>query len=1113
MTTVDRRSRGIVLILVSGLLTVLSFLGVLMLQAANLSGPTAEARGEKCRAGLAAESALAYAAGRLSQEVGYPPQGTTSSNRCDDWTFREGTAAPLDGTRNPSFGRGEAWTDLGTPDGVYQPNNDNLAPGVWTDLDGDGKFSAWSGRLRASEGPFGETFALKVVSTGGLFPVNFQPDPTWWTAPDPALARLGDNLGAVLFADGEVPERVDRSYTVGGRTGEPIRISALGRHLLFGEDLNANGLLNAGEDANGNGLLDPGRPRYGYRDLKQVEAALTARGYAASQVQAVLPYMDLGPYESRSGAAAASAQIELATAPPAMLQALWNYACFTPSNDTFALRKSATEWLGLPYPRSGDALDYTQGTAGASVMIYPDEAEALVEWALEFRRTPQRGSWLAFRRELCGQAAPAPASRFFQADVAPLLAAGWPEAAWGWARAKADAAFYAVCREGNLTSDITNWKTWGIDPGPGLPPGGICRPFVGIETWMPMRFPVPADTGPWPSSPYRNTLHTDGPPLLHALTLAPPTHYRVWASARAGGAQAVAGGKLKAAERLELTDQVDFENLSVWSPYPGLAARGIAIIDLSNKNARRRTVSDSVPNLAEAAPPFAPPAPFRGAVSGPAFNPNGTSDYSGLQEGGFVALAGKYTAHQWASLYWPFQPDDQPRLWPYQEAEWRTQTRGGGAAVPPTLYKNVPSSSAGGASPWSFGVADTNGDACTPFDFPSWTNGATMRDFSVELWMKGNGVAFELEADAVLPSDDEQNDIVLQIERQTDLGGADEKGKLYTVTFKAPSTSDITVADDDPRDMLMPPPAAAYHYGGYMIEFTAFVPDVDIGDPALPDDDRVGLGMDHVVVTVENVEESEDANGNGVLDPREDTNGDGVIGPKKNLAVTLHVNGVLAGSKKDSESISENVRSRFLRAGRAYPSHPRATREDLSLQEVRLIRFTGDEVKLYDDEIRRADGTTDVVLRETDARERFRLGRFFLPPDPFPSPRNPEFVSPAFDLGVPARVRCVGWTGLPSADPSGTERVGMTVKAGVPALTAGVPSVNGPELKGTLELSDASHLAAGGLGGPVQMLGFSVELYNLDPSDNSPLYATPLFEGIWFHIQGRGRTPAWVERD
>ncbi len=1128
--------KGIVLILVSGLMTGLSLVSVLLMRLARFTAAADEARQERSRAGLVAESGLAYAAGRLAEGTGYPSQGGLPADRGDDWTFRDGLAAGIHGAANPSYSHGEGWDEVAGSADRYDPGLDDVSgTGAWTDLDGDGKFSAWSGRLRLSDTPFQATFALKIVSAGGLFPVDFQPDPAWTTPPSPGLARIGDNLGAILLdpaaANADVIQRANRPYTVGGMTGEPIRISALGRHLLFGEDFNQNTLLDSGEDANGNGVLDPGRPRYGYRSAGAVRAALSVLGYTPGQIDTVLPYLDFGPYEMRAGSGAETAQIELATAPREILESIWRYVSFFPSDDTFVLRKSATEWLGLPYGvpgvRSGGAVDYTQGTAGASVMIYPDEAEELADWAIEFRRTSRRASWLAFRRELCGEAAPDPVSRFFQDDVAPLLAAGWPDAAWGWARAKADAAFYAVSKEGNYLADLVNWRGWGIDPGPGLPPGGVVRPFTGIEALSPVAFPVPARTGAWTASPYRARLSSEGPAFLHALTLAPPTQYRVQTAGRSGRAQALAGGRLAAAERLEFTSQEDLDNVGAWSAYPKWTDRGIAIVDLPNKNLRRRTVSDSVEDLTTAAAlPIAPPPPFRGAVTGGGCNPNGVGG-AGSTLLGIVGLAGKYTAHQGAYLYWPFQPDDIPRMWFYQEAEWQTKTRG---PLPPlvlapdppvyrSLAKNAPGSSVGAISPWMLAAGNTTGDACSPLDFPPLTLGPVMRDFSVEWWTTGVNTLFELAADAVLPVVDdtnpaqrEKNDIVLKVTRLPDLDAADRKGKTYTVLFKAPSDANITVVDDNPHDMIRPPPEGMYHYGGYMIEFTAFVPDVDSG--------RFTTGHDHLVVTVENAEVSEDTNGNGVLDPREDTNGDGTLGPKKDLTVTLYVNGILAGSEKDSQSINQSVPVRFQSAGRAYPSHPRPTYEDAPLQETRLIRFSGDEVRFYDG-VKRASGITDLdgdgspdeVLKEEDVDERYRLGRFFLPPDPYPSVNNPEYISPAYDLGIPARIRCAGWTGIPAGDPSGAERVGMTVKAGVPALAGGVPTVNGPEMKDSLELTDAACLAAGGLGGPVQLLGFSVEFSNLDPGNRAPLYATPLFEGIWFQIQGRGRTPAWIARD
>lgn len=170
-------SRGIALILVSGLLVALMLFGAVLMQLARVSGAISGTVSQGTLAKLAAESGMHYAAARLVDEprsITDREDVLTPLNARDDWEARggEGLGVPSVALLNPSYSHGESWLDQGLPDGagVYEANNDSLA--AWIDLDGDGEFSAWSGRVRGGRNPFGNRFSLRIRSSAGLACVN-----------------------------------------------------------------------------------------------------------------------------------------------------------------------------------------------------------------------------------------------------------------------------------------------------------------------------------------------------------------------------------------------------------------------------------------------------------------------------------------------------------------------------------------------------------------------------------------------------------------------------------------------------------------------------------------------------------------------------------------------------------------------------------------------------------------------------------------------------------------------------------------------------------------------------------------------------------------------------
>lgn len=160
----NHSDRGVALVLVSALLALLAFLAVALTHETRLSAVGSASSASARRARLAAESALDYAAARLWTDTesladkGILP---TTANACDDWTDRSGQQSGINGqpSLNPSYARGDRWGDR-DGDGVYTAGID--APFPDGDLDADGRFQAWSGRLRG-RGETSPRFSLRIA--------------------------------------------------------------------------------------------------------------------------------------------------------------------------------------------------------------------------------------------------------------------------------------------------------------------------------------------------------------------------------------------------------------------------------------------------------------------------------------------------------------------------------------------------------------------------------------------------------------------------------------------------------------------------------------------------------------------------------------------------------------------------------------------------------------------------------------------------------------------------------------------------------------------------------------------------------------------------------------
>lgn len=567
------RLAGIALVLASGLLVVFSFLGLLIVRMTRFAAAGTDLAVTAFRAELCAESGMEYVVARLQQDgcPRKPPSPGSAApfpDRGDDWTFHDGPAVPPEEALNPSYGHGESWNELGGRAGLYDRGLDALAPG--SDLDGSGAFTAWSGRLRGGR-PLETLFILKIEAPGGKIPVNAG----WLGAQDlwggfgafqgngipdhrdldiyhhVSIARLLDNLGAQA---GVSTRSIEASTGTGGQ-GETFRTTRLGTDLI------------------GN------RPAAGYSGPADVAAVLESLGYLAVEIDGVLPYLDFGlpeveggrpPYPGIEWAAQAPyAPIEMQGASREVLASVWRYMATRPLGGKLYGEPDA--W-GTFYARAGpDGVTFAE----AALVIFPDEAERLADWAVSLKGGDRPACWREFYEGILEEA-----MDLFGADRDNLQ--GFPEAQESWTRAKAEMAFSAVCADSPLPElGLYRAGSWGLFCS--APPAGRVH-AVGARRWDQIGFVAPPAEagGTWrfdpPDQPY-----IYGPAACYpqGLTIDPPIRFEAACEARvaAGGtgmARQAARGDLRVAERLVFTSQEDFEN------YGGgmlLSKRGIRVHD------------------------------------------------------------------------------------------------------------------------------------------------------------------------------------------------------------------------------------------------------------------------------------------------------------------------------------------------------------------------------------------------------------------------------------------------------------------------------------------------------------------------------------------------------
>lgn len=281
-----RKKCGVALLAVSGILALLAFLAAAFLRTGALLTQQGESVRDRRSADLAAESGLEYAAARLWEDPSTPwDRGVarTAVNRRDDWTCRPGSA-------NPSYARGDGFKDV-NGDGTFN-TGDIPIPRPPMDLDGNGRFDAWSGRLRGGRSPFDGRFSLKIESAGGFICINsgeigsplddhdldgvLNSDDPGYPVDVPAnaycdpaypgnvhLVNLLDNLGAILDLTCKIPSA---PYCPGAPALGVIETSTLGS------------LVVAHRPPGGYGGLEPLRAVLGPGDFEAVAPHLTTAG-------------------------------------------------------------------------------------------------------------------------------------------------------------------------------------------------------------------------------------------------------------------------------------------------------------------------------------------------------------------------------------------------------------------------------------------------------------------------------------------------------------------------------------------------------------------------------------------------------------------------------------------------------------------------------------------------------------------------------------------------------------------------------------------------------------------------------------------------------------------
>ncbi len=167
----------------------MALLGLALVSSGRIGSAVSGARGEAVLSRVASLSGLEYAAARLREDDGKGLPVPTAANAGDDRTCRDPSAflAATPATlANPSYAHGDRWTDDAShatdgadndADGIADEPGEGT--GLWTagdilsgDRDGDGRFDAASGRLRAGTAGRDLLFSLRIAASSALACVN-----------------------------------------------------------------------------------------------------------------------------------------------------------------------------------------------------------------------------------------------------------------------------------------------------------------------------------------------------------------------------------------------------------------------------------------------------------------------------------------------------------------------------------------------------------------------------------------------------------------------------------------------------------------------------------------------------------------------------------------------------------------------------------------------------------------------------------------------------------------------------------------------------------------------------------------------------------------------------
>ncbi len=510
---------GITLVLIAGILVMLSVMGVLLLAMASQTASTMKAVSGACAARLSAASGLQYAAARLSYDAAIRSDATIPG-RGDDWACRDAVTDPLAEVMNPSYSHGEGWADqIGGASGVYEPGLDDLSSSAWADRDGDGRFSAWSGRLRGQSGRTGGLFRLRVDPAEGRIPLNAPLDKhvdgyKQW------LTGITSRLGGLLLEPGPGAP---------GRTDHPAG-TEIGRKSALGD------------------LLVRDRPATGYPTLDDVRSLLAAEGYSEGNIRKILAHVSLGPYVlERITDDFWSVPVSIPAATREILASFWLYASAGGDEIQQKVDAETGAWAAATCARSGKKY------SAMDLIMFQDEAEGLADAAIEARK--EGFTWQEFIDVVTSRHA-----QIFQRDLADL--APWPRARASWWTSKAKAAVNSCVQDATERTGtlLAARYAWGLPPAPATSAswsfGAVRRPD---NLWL-----SKTNSG----SPF---VTTRSPSIFEVTALGAGGD-----SGRASASVSVAAGYLRANDPVLLSTQEDFEN-------PGashvLAAAGIGVVD------------------------------------------------------------------------------------------------------------------------------------------------------------------------------------------------------------------------------------------------------------------------------------------------------------------------------------------------------------------------------------------------------------------------------------------------------------------------------------------------------------------------------------------------------